>query len=108
MVVWSENSVGVSLAEFKTFKARIAHKWGRMLALQLRPRHLPSPSGSFIAPSAAEIPVPPQPDVRPLLVLDAGEFLTRCRRCDWKCPHVSTAGAAWAAFEAHLCKERPA
>jgi hypothetical protein len=44
----------------------------------------------------------------PLLVLDAGEFLTRCRWCEWTSPGVSTAGAALAAFEAHECQGQPA
>jgi len=44
----------------------------------------------------------------PLLVLDAGEFLTRCRWCDWTSPRQPTPGAALAAFDAHICKERSA
>lgn len=47
-------------------------------------------------------------DARPLLVLDAGTFLTQCRWCDWKSTPESTPSAAMAAFEAHMCKERPA
>jgi hypothetical protein len=41
----------------------------------------------------------------PLLVLDAGAFLARCRRCSWKTTRESTPGAALVAFEAHSCAE---
>jgi hypothetical protein len=44
----------------------------------------------------------------PLLVLDAAEFLTRCRWCDWTSPGGSTPDAALAAFETHECQEQPA
>jgi len=47
-------------------------------------------------------------DVPPLLVLDAGEFLARCRRCDWSSQGKATPGAALATFAAHACEERPA
>jgi len=45
-------------------------------------------------------------DTSPLLVLDAGTFLTRCRWCSWKSTRESTPGAAMAAFEMHVCRER--
>lgn len=40
----------------------------------------------------------------PLLVLDVGEFLTRCRLCDWTSTRESTPGAALAAFGTHVCE----
>jgi hypothetical protein len=43
----------------------------------------------------------------PLLVLDVGEFLTRCRLCDWTSTRESTPDAALAAFDTHVC-EQPA
>lgn len=55
-----------------------------------------------------------QSDAWPLLILDpgrardAGMFLARCRRCGWKSPRQPTPCAAWAAFDAHVCEERPA
>jgi hypothetical protein len=45
-------------------------------------------------------------DVWPLLVLDAGAFLTRCRWCDWKSTRESAPAAAMAAFDTHICEER--
>jgi hypothetical protein len=53
-------------------------------------------------------PVSASSDVGPLLVLDADEFLARCRRCGWSTKPESTLGAALAAFTAHACEERPA
>jgi hypothetical protein len=44
-------------------------------------------------------------DMWPLLVLDAGAFLARCRWCGWASPRQSTLEAALAAFEAHDCQE---
>jgi hypothetical protein len=44
----------------------------------------------------------------PLLVLDAGEFLARCRWCDWSGPPASTPGEALVAFASHACQELPA
>jgi hypothetical protein len=53
--------------------------------------------------------VAPTPSERftawPLLVLDAGAFLARCRRCGWTSPRQSALEAALATFEAHLCEE---
>jgi hypothetical protein len=43
-----------------------------------------------------------------LLVLDAEAFLTWCRWCDWKSTRESTLTAALAAFDTHVCEERPA
>jgi hypothetical protein len=43
----------------------------------------------------------------PLLVLDAGTFLARCRRCGWSSPREPTPGKALAAIERHSCEERP-
>jgi hypothetical protein len=60
-------------------------------------------STALLAPMAA-----PRTDGSPLLVLDAGAFLTRCRRCGWTSPRQATPKAAWAAFESHSCEERPA
>jgi hypothetical protein len=47
-------------------------------------------------------------DMSPLLVLDAGEFLARCRSCGWRSPRESTPGEALAVFVAHECEEQPA
>jgi hypothetical protein len=44
--------------------------------------------------------------VRPLLVLDAGTFLARCRRCGWSSPRESTLGKALVAIGLHACEER--
>jgi hypothetical protein len=44
----------------------------------------------------------------PLLVLDAGAFLARCRGCGWTSPGQSALEATLAAFETHLCEERSA
>jgi hypothetical protein len=41
----------------------------------------------------------------PLLVLDAGAFLARCRWCGWASPRRSTLEAALANFGAHACEE---
>lgn len=43
----------------------------------------------------------------PLLILDAGAFLARCRWCGWKSTGQSSPSGAWAAFDAHACEERP-
>jgi hypothetical protein len=43
--------------------------------------------------------------LRPLLVLDAGEFLAQCRWCGWKSTCEPTPDEAWAAFAAHACEE---
>jgi transcriptional regulator with XRE-family HTH domain len=69
---------------------------------------------SSIAPADEPDPALPTPGTskrlaaRPLLILDAGVFLARCRRCGWKSTGESTAGGAWAAFATHVCEERPA
>jgi hypothetical protein len=47
-------------------------------------------------------------DGQPLLVLDAGAFLTRSRWCSWASPCQPALEPALAAFEAHSCEERPA
>lgn len=41
----------------------------------------------------------------PLLVLDAGVFEARCRRCGWTSPSQSALEAALATFDAHVCAE---
>ena len=43
--------------------------------------------------------------VWPLLVLDAGAFLTLCRSCSWASTRQPGLEAVLAAFEAHACKE---
>ncbi len=82
------------LAELDQFELRGARK-GTEPADQ--------PSSEALVPEASE-PL----DSWPLLVLDAGVLLARCRCCGWKSPHASTPDEAWAAFEAHACEERPA
>jgi hypothetical protein len=52
-------------------------------------------------------PVTPS-DERPLLVLDACEFLAWCRWCGWRSTCGPTPVTALAAFAAHACEERPA
>jgi hypothetical protein len=47
-------------------------------------------------------------DMPPLLVLDAGAFLARCRWCGWTSPSESTPSGAFTAFQAHVCEEQPA
>jgi hypothetical protein len=44
--------------------------------------------------------------VWPLLVLDAGVFLARCRWCSWTSGCQSNLDTALAAYEAHLCEGR--
>jgi hypothetical protein len=39
----------------------------------------------------------------PLIVLDAGQFSTRCRCCGWRSGLSSTLTDAQAAFQSHLC-----
>jgi hypothetical protein len=41
----------------------------------------------------------------PLLVLDAGVFEARCRRCGWTSPGQLALEATLAAFEGHVCGE---
>ena len=41
----------------------------------------------------------------PLLVLDAGTFLARCRGCSWVSAGQSALTAALVAFQAHVCAE---
>jgi hypothetical protein len=53
---------------------------------------------ALLAPATSE-----QPTAWPLLVLDAGTFLARCRECGWTSPAQSTLEAAVATFETHLC-----
>jgi hypothetical protein len=66
-----------------------------------------SSAGLDLAPLAHG--APEQADAGPLLVLDAGAFLARCRWCGWTSPpDGSSPGAALAAFKAHAYKERPA
>jgi hypothetical protein len=43
---------------------------------------------------------------RPLLVLDAGVLLARCRCCGWNSPPAAMAAEARAAFAAHACGEQ--
>ncbi len=43
---------------------------------------------------------------RPLLVLDAGVLLARCRCCGWNSPPAATPDEARAAFAAHACGEQ--
>ncbi len=57
----------------------------------------------LLAPMAAQ-----QSDARPLLILDAGAFQAQCRACGWTSTRQPTLGAAWAEFEAHECRGRPA
>lgn len=60
------------------------------------------PSSEVLVPKASE-PL----DSWPLLVLDAGVLLARCRCCGWNSPHAATPEEAWAAFGAHSCDARP-
>jgi hypothetical protein len=53
-------------------------------------------------------PVSALSDVGPLLVLDAGAFLTWCRWCGWKSTRESALAAALASFDTHICEEPPA
>ena len=48
-----------------------------------------------------------QLDRWPLVVLDAGAFLARCRRCNWKSRRQPALEAALATFKGHSCEERP-
>ena len=81
-----------------------------MVALQHRSAALPTEAQSVAGPGPAPLTlvVSERFDGWPLLVLDTGAFLTRCRWCDWKSPRQSTPGGAWAAFDAHVCEERSA
>jgi hypothetical protein len=42
----------------------------------------------------------------PLIVLDAGQFSTRCRCCGWRSGLSSALTAALAAFQSHPCPVR--
>jgi hypothetical protein len=53
-----------------------------------------------LAPSA-----PKRLALWPLLVLDAGAFLARCRACGWASPSQPALEAALAKFETHHCVE---
>ena len=44
-------------------------------------------------------------DTWPLLVLDAGVVLARCRWCSWVSPRESTLAEALLDFELHVCED---
>jgi transcriptional regulator with XRE-family HTH domain len=49
---------------------------------------------------------PEQLEGWPFLVLDAGAFLARCCRCNWKSRRQPALEAALAVFKGHSCEER--
>jgi hypothetical protein len=68
---------------------------------------MPMLQGCPTEPSAKASPAWPLLVQDPGLTPNAGEFLTRCRWCDWNGPRASTPDEALAAFAAHACQERP-
>jgi transcriptional regulator with XRE-family HTH domain len=67
----------------------------------------PVENGRQGAGGAVTTRAPEQRDGWPFLVLDAGAFLARCRRCDWKSRRKPALETALAAFKGHSCEERP-
>ncbi len=83
--------------------AELAAEADQLASRRAREEAIPAdrPSPGVVVPEVSE-----RLDSWPLLVLDAGVLVARCRCCGWNSPPVATAAEARTVFAGHACGEQ--